>query len=114
MGRRASTRASASAAARTGPLGVAFGRSGLGVEEDDPIDAAVRLEVNRWNGSVEPRVVLRELYPHVRPTADARPAIAPSGGERFEAELQADPARMVAAAEDRDARRAAEGTRVAS
>ena len=44
-------------------LGVAFGRSKLGVEEDDPVDAAVRLEVNRWNGSVEPQVVLRELYP---------------------------------------------------
>jgi single-stranded-DNA-specific exonuclease len=44
-------------------LGVAFGRSSLGVEDDQPVDAAVRLEVNHWNGSVEPRVVLRELYP---------------------------------------------------
>jgi single-stranded-DNA-specific exonuclease len=44
-------------------LGVAFGRSSLGVGEEDPVDAAVRLEVNRWNGSVEPRLVLRELYP---------------------------------------------------
>ena len=44
-------------------LGVAFGRSSLGVEADDAVDAAVRLEVNHWNGSVEPRVVLRELYP---------------------------------------------------
>jgi single-stranded-DNA-specific exonuclease len=44
-------------------LGVAFGRASLGVEDDDPIDAAVRLEVNHWNGAVEPRVVLRELYP---------------------------------------------------
>jgi single-stranded-DNA-specific exonuclease len=44
-------------------LGVAFGRSSLGVEDDDAVDAAVRLEVNHWNGSVEPRVVLRELYP---------------------------------------------------
>ena len=44
-------------------LGVAFGRSSLGVGEDDLVDAAVRLEVNRWNGSVEPRLVLRELYP---------------------------------------------------
>jgi len=44
-------------------LGVAFGRSSLGVEEEDAVDAAVRLEVNHWNGSVEPRVVLRELYP---------------------------------------------------
>jgi single-stranded-DNA-specific exonuclease len=44
-------------------LGVAFGRATLGVGEDDPVDATVRLEVNRWNGSVEPRLVLRELYP---------------------------------------------------
>jgi len=44
-------------------LGVAFGRSSLGVGAEDPVDAAVRLEVNHWNGSVEPRVVLRELYP---------------------------------------------------
>jgi len=44
-------------------LGVAFGRSSLGVEDDDPVDAAIRLEVNHWNGSVEPRVVLNELYP---------------------------------------------------
>jgi single-stranded-DNA-specific exonuclease len=44
-------------------LGVAFGRSSLGVEEEDAVDAAVRLEVNHWNGSVEPRLVLRELYP---------------------------------------------------
>jgi single-stranded-DNA-specific exonuclease len=44
-------------------LGVAFGRSSLGVGEEDSVDAAVRLEVNHWNGSVEPRVVLRELYP---------------------------------------------------
>jgi single-stranded-DNA-specific exonuclease len=43
-------------------LGVAFGRSSLPVSEKEPVDAAVRLEVNQWNGSVEPRVVLRELY----------------------------------------------------
>jgi len=44
-------------------LGVAFGRSKLGVADGEPVDAAVRLEVNRWNGAVEPRVLLRELYP---------------------------------------------------
>ncbi|MBS1863933.1 MAG: single-stranded-DNA-specific exonuclease RecJ [Actinobacteria bacterium] len=44
-------------------LGVAFGRSSLGVDDDDRVDAAVRLEVNYWNGAVEPRVVLREVYP---------------------------------------------------
>ena len=43
-------------------LGVAFGRASLGVEDEDVLDASVRLEVNHWNGSVEPRVVLRELH----------------------------------------------------
>ncbi len=75
-------------------LGVAFGRSALGVDEDEAVDAAVRLEVNHWNGSVEPRVVLRELYP-VELKADA-PAVAPHAcacepaewWSRFEAELR--------------------------
>ncbi len=44
-------------------LGVAFGRASLGVDDEDLLDAAVRLEVNHWNGAVEPRVVLREVYP---------------------------------------------------
>ncbi|HEY5816406.1 MAG TPA: single-stranded-DNA-specific exonuclease RecJ [Solirubrobacterales bacterium] len=66
-------------------LGVAFGRSSLGVGEDDPVDAAVRLEVNRWNGSVEPRVVLRDLYP-VEERACACPD--PEWWGRFEQELR--------------------------
>ena len=77
-------------------LGVAFGRSSLGVEDEDLLDASVRLEVNHWNGSVEPRVVLRELYPLEEPTADggAGPALPhactceePEWWPRFEAEL---------------------------
>ncbi len=77
-------------------LGVAFGRSSLGVEDDDAVDAAVRLEVNHWNGSVEPRVVLNELYP----LADAPgEPLAPHPCEcedeewwrRFEAELGREP-----------------------
>jgi single-stranded-DNA-specific exonuclease len=76
-------------------LGVAFGRSSLGVEDDEMLDAAVRLEVNHWNGAVEPRVVLREVYP----LADGEgEAVVPHscGGEdtewwaRFEAELSRD------------------------
>jgi single-stranded-DNA-specific exonuclease len=81
-------------------LGVAFGRASLGVEEDDPIDAAVRLEVNHWNGAVEPRVVLRELYP-LEPDAEVPPVDPPAAlhpcecdeaewWERFEAELRRD------------------------
>jgi single-stranded-DNA-specific exonuclease len=75
-------------------LGVAFGRPSLGVDDDDMLDAAVRLEVNHWNGAVEPRVVLREVYPLDTET----PAIAahPCACEdaewwaRFEAELVRD------------------------
>jgi single-stranded-DNA-specific exonuclease len=70
-------------------LGVSFGRSKFGVGADDPVDAAVRLEVNHWNGAVEPRVVLSELYPH----GAAADADAEQGWwERFEEELAADPA----------------------
>jgi single-stranded-DNA-specific exonuclease len=65
-------------------LGVAFGRSSLGVGDDDPVDAAVRLEVNHWNGAVEPRVVLRELYPRGTAERAGEPA---QWWERFEAEL---------------------------
>jgi single-stranded-DNA-specific exonuclease len=70
-------------------LGVAFGRASLGVGEDDPVDATVRLEINRWKGSVEPQVVLRELYP--REHAAEEPGAAEIWWRRFEAELQADP-----------------------
>lgn len=78
-------------------LGVAFGRASLGVEDEDRVDAAVRLEVNHWNGSVEPRVVLRELYP-LAEEADPNSALALHScrceeGEwwaRFEAELARD------------------------
>jgi single-stranded-DNA-specific exonuclease len=79
-------------------LGVAFGRSSLGVEDEDVIDATVRLEVNHWNGSVEPRLVLRELYPLEEPAADEEQPVLPHAcvsdenewWRRFEVELQAD------------------------
>jgi single-stranded-DNA-specific exonuclease len=70
-------------------LGVAFGRSTLGVGEEDPVDVAVRLEVNRWNGAVEPQVVLRELYPR---DAGEDSLEAGEWWGRFEAELDRDPA----------------------
>lgn len=72
-------------------LGVAFGRSDLGVGEEEQVDAAVRLELNHWNGSVEPRVVLRELYPLEEVEAVAPPHACACEPEewwrRFEAEL---------------------------
>jgi single-stranded-DNA-specific exonuclease len=71
-------------------LGVAFGRSQLGVGEDDPVDAAVRLEVNRWNGSIEPRVVLRELFPRQAGAGESDPGAEETWWRRFERELVAD------------------------
>jgi single-stranded-DNA-specific exonuclease len=76
-------------------LGVAFGRSSLGVEDEDLLDASVRLEVNHWNGSIEPRVVLKELYPLEEPGTDEEAPTLPhacSSDEpewwaRFETEL---------------------------
>jgi len=70
-------------------LGVAFGRPSLGVGEDDPVDVAVRLEVNRWNGAVEPQVILRELYPRA---AEEAPTEAEEWWRSFEGELARDPA----------------------
>ena len=78
-------------------LGVAFGRPSLGVEDEDLLDATVRLEVNHWNGSVEPRLVLRELYPLEEPEADEGKPVLPhtcpadeaEWWARFEAELTA-------------------------
>jgi single-stranded-DNA-specific exonuclease len=77
-------------------LGVAFGRASLGVEDEDLLDAGIRLEVNHWNGSVEPRVVLRELHPLEEPEAE-EPVLPHtcSGDEaawwaRFETEISAE------------------------
>jgi single-stranded-DNA-specific exonuclease len=44
--------------------GVAFGMNGeVTRREDEAVDLSVRLEVDRWNGAVQPRVIVRELYP---------------------------------------------------
>jgi single-stranded-DNA-specific exonuclease len=71
-------------------LGVAFGRPSLGVGEDDLVDVAVRLEVNQWNGAVEPRVVLREVYP--RQAGEEKSLEVEEWWRRFDAELALDPA----------------------
>ncbi len=70
-------------------LGVAFGRPSLGVGEDDLVDVAVRLEVNHWNGAVEPQVILRELY---RRDGGGEAPEAAEWWQRFEGELARDPA----------------------
>src|SRR4051794_26611818 len=44
--------------------GVAFGMNGeISRREDEALDLSVELEVDRWNGAEQPRVVVRELYP---------------------------------------------------
>src|SRR6185369_278228 len=44
--------------------GVAFGMNGvLSAREDQALDLSIQLEVDRWNGAEQPRVVVRELYP---------------------------------------------------
>jgi single-stranded-DNA-specific exonuclease len=60
-------------------LGVAFGVNGEldRAASGGPLDVAVKLEVNQWNGTVEPRVVLRELFP-----GGGRKGSDPPGTER--------------------------------
>jgi single-stranded-DNA-specific exonuclease len=52
---------------RSGPArasGVAFGVNGsLAAAVGNPHDVSVSLELNEWNGAVEPRVVLGRMYP---------------------------------------------------
>ncbi len=44
--------------------GVAFGMNGeITNRENQALDLSVELEVDRWNGAEQPRVVVRELYP---------------------------------------------------
>ena len=43
--------------------GVAFGSSARSIKVEEPHDLALRLERNRWNGTVEPRVIMRALCP---------------------------------------------------
>jgi single-stranded-DNA-specific exonuclease len=47
---------------------VLFGAgSRLPAEPGEPVDAAVRLEANRWNGTIEPRLVLRHAHRALKP-----------------------------------------------
>jgi single-stranded-DNA-specific exonuclease len=68
---------------------VAFGRgSALPAPAAQPVDAAVRLEINRYNGAVEPRLVLR----HAQPAAPAAIEVVgePAFGAALLGELDAD------------------------
>ncbi|MFL5870863.1 MAG: single-stranded-DNA-specific exonuclease RecJ [Solirubrobacterales bacterium] len=72
-------------------LGVAFGVNGEldAAARSGPVDVSVELELNQWNGAVEPRVVLGELYPldDQRASPDPAPAI---GADEFWSRHQAE------------------------
>ena len=54
-------------------VGVAFGMNGeISRRKDQLLDLSVELEVDRWNGAEQPRVVVRELYP-LGPPPEAAP-----------------------------------------
>ena len=76
--------------------GVAFGMNGeITRREDQALDLSVELEVDRWNGAEQPRVVVRELYPldaartdsESRPCGDGCPGPDGEWWERLEHEL---------------------------
>ena len=74
-------------------LGVAFGVNGdlAAAQLADPLDVSVKLELNEWNGMVEPRVVLGDLYPERSRETPSEPP-PPSDDEwwrRLEAERAA-------------------------
>jgi single-stranded-DNA-specific exonuclease RecJ len=78
--------------------GVAFGMNGeITRREDEALDLSVELEVDRWNGAEQPRVVVRELYAlddeldesdgERRPCGDGCPAPDVEWWARFDREL---------------------------
>jgi single-stranded-DNA-specific exonuclease len=68
---------------------VAFGRGGsLPAAPGAPVDAVVRLELNRYNGAVEPRLVLRHAQP--ARTAPIEAVGEPGFGAALRRELERD------------------------
>jgi single-stranded-DNA-specific exonuclease len=91
--------------------GVAFNANGmLTAAEREPHDLAVRLEVNHWNGAVEPRAVLADAFARGAAPEDGSPhghRCRDGAGElwwsRFDAGLDRDPgAGPLAGAHGRD------------
>ena len=76
--------------------GVAFGMNGeITRREDEALDLSVELEVDRWNGAEQPRVVVRELYPldtagdsEGRPCGEGCPSPDAEWWERLEREAE--------------------------
>ena len=65
-------------------LGVAFGVNGSLAEAaaTGPLDLSVELELNEWNGAVEPRVVLGSIYPPGS-IEEAEPPAGAIGADEF-------------------------------
>jgi single-stranded-DNA-specific exonuclease len=79
----------------------------LPAEPDEPVDAAVRLEVNRWNGAVEPRLVIQNCRP-------SRPApIDVIGEPEFAAGVLAEIGRDLPAAREQEGLATPHGAAVA-
>lgn len=67
--------------------GVCFGRNGFGLDQGQRADVIAELGLNHWNGTVEPRLVVREVVP--LPEGEPLPGCAPAEWwERFEAALR--------------------------
>ncbi len=77
--------------------GVAFGVNGslAAAAEAGALDVSLSLELNHWNGAVEPRVVLGEVYEGEEGPPDGEPGWSDPGDEewarRVEAEMGAAP-----------------------
>jgi len=90
--------------------GVAFGVNGslASIAEAESLDVSVGLELNHWNGAVEPRVVLGEVYAGSA-TDDLAPGRGPDDREwdaRVQAEMSGPMGPAVAARGDPEGRRA--------
>jgi single-stranded-DNA-specific exonuclease len=74
--------------------GVTFNRSSLGVDEETTVDILAELNVNHWNGSTQPQLLIREVTP-VSPGDEAGPESNELAGcepgewwQRFEAAME--------------------------
>lgn len=66
--------------------GVCFGRNSLGVGEDERADLVAELGLNHWNGSVSPRLLVRESVP-LRPAEPLAACEPEEWWDRFERAL---------------------------
>lgn len=68
--------------------GVCFGRTSFDLEDDQRVDVVAELGVNRWNGSIEPRLRVEAVLP-VAATEPLQSCAESEWWERFEQSLAA-------------------------